>query len=158
MLRSGCRAMWWVAKGLEVTSARTAQQRALLKIAVATLLLISTMVGTAAACPHGDRGAQSIVANYKTEGAFAAVIVSAIPSRIVTTPDCSDNGPCCGAGCHSHGVACASGWCFAGFGSIYFVGSNLFLPATSLRLLPLDQAEAMSTRPPPNFRPPRSFS
>ena len=149
--------MWWQAKVLQTKAARAAHQ-ALAKIVVATVLLIIGLIGNAEACPESKTGAQPVFANHKIErvSPAAAGIVSAAPA--VAKLNRQYNGPCCGAGCHSHGITCATGYCFASFASISPASSDLFLPARSVRLLPTDQAEALSARAPPDFRPPRSFS
>jgi hypothetical protein len=151
--------MWWLPKGARPISTRSAQ-RTLTKIVVATVLLIGGMIGTAAACPHGKHAAPSQVIDYKTERVLppAKETVSAAPVRIVTAFNRTERGQCCGAGCHSHGIACATGCCLAGVASINSIISNFFLPANAVRLLLIDQAEIISARPPPEFRPPRTFS
>lgn len=149
--------MWWQAKVLHTKATRAARQ-ALAKIVVATVLLIIGLIGNVEACPESKTGAQPVFANHKIEhvSPAAAGVVSAAPA-VAKLNRQYNNGPCCGAGCHSHGVA-ATGCCFAGLASINPASADLFLPIRSIRLLPFDQAEAMSARPPPDFRPPRSFS
>jgi hypothetical protein len=41
--------------------------------------------------------------------------------------------------------------------SIDSVNARLFSAVASIRLSPVDQSEAASARPPPDFRPPRTF-
>jgi hypothetical protein len=151
--------MWWQAKVLQTKAARAAHQ-ALAKIVVATVLIIIGLIGNAEACPESKTGAQPVFANHKIERVLpaAAEVVSVSPTQIVAKLNRQYNGQCCGAGCHAHSVACASACCGAGSASINPIISNLLLPTKSIRLLLFDQAEAISARPAPDFRPPRSFS
>ena len=148
--------MWWQAR--QTKAARAAHQ-ALAKIVVATVLLIVGLIGSAEACPDSKTGAPPVFANHRIErvSLAAAEVVSVAPTQIVAKLERQYNGRCCGIGCDAHSVACAGACCGAGFGLINPVSSNLFLAAKSIRLLLLDQGEAKSARPPPNFRPPRSF-
>ena len=151
--------MWWQAKRIQLSAPRAAE--AIAKVAFIAIFLVFVFMGSAAeACPESEQAIPPLAVGDQIERIVpvAAAIVSAVPAQKVTTLNRQYDRPCCGSGCHSHGIACAAGCCFANFVSISPTSSDLFLPAKSIALLPFDQAEAVSARSPPDFRPPRSFS
>lgn len=152
--------MWRRAK-VARSAERRASFSAVPKTVFAAVLLVLGLAGSAAeACPEGKKIAQLTAASQKIERVFlaGAVMVSAAPSQAAVKVIRGVNDPCCGAGCHAHGVACGSGCCGVGFVSSERLGSSIVLPERSTRLSPLSQAETASARPPPDFRPPRTVS
>lgn len=152
--------MLWQAKRVQLVALRAAAE-VIAKIAFITALLVFGFMGsTAVACPESEQAIPPLAASGQIERILpvAAAVISAAPAQKVGTLNRQNGGPCCGSGCHMHGIACATGCCFASFASISPANSGLFLPARSVRLLPTDQAESISARPPPDFRPPRNFS
>ena len=133
-------------------------RRLLHKIFLAAVLVVCGMVASAAACPQDK--AQASVSKHKIERVSLKFTetVSAAQTKIVVNLDGQATGSCCGNGCHSHGVACSSGCCFAGTTAPNFLSSSLFLPLRSVLLLAFDQIEAAAVRPPPELHPPRHIS
>lgn len=152
--------MLWQAKRVELVALR-ATAEVIAKIAFITALLVFGFMSSAAvACPESEQAIPPLAASGQIERILpvATGVISAAPAQKVGTLNRLKGGPCCGSGCHMHGIACANGCCFANFASASPASSDLFLSARSIRLLPSDQAEALSARPPPDFRPPRNFS
>lgn len=132
-----------------------AAPRVLAKVMISAILLVFAITGGAAeACANSKRAANSAVA-HKIErvSPVPTVIVSAVPERPAIK--LNQSGPCCGAGCHTHGSSCGSGCCAVGFAAAGLVYSNLFAPINSAGLSPSDQARAASAEAPPDLRPPR---
>ena len=122
---------------------------------VATALVLAWSVGAAQACPQTK--SEYFPTLHKVErsvdhklGTTPATLVLKIASaqRLYADPSCAF---------HTHGAACGSGCCFVGFASVDALAAGLYLPASSVRILPSDQAEVPASRPPPDFRPPRKF-
>lgn len=147
--------MWWRAE--QSGSDRSAHHALAKLVFVAVFLALGLAGNPAEACPEGKQFADRAAVAHKSERALTAavVIVSGTPARFVARLNNQPSGGCCGSGCHSHGVGCISGCCFAGVASPNSITSALFLPTKSGSLCPCDQAEAASARPPPEFRPPK---
>ena len=125
---------------------------------VALALFVACSIGAAQACSQNNSASFRATALHKVERSAVPVKTevtsvmlvprTANPQRLYTDPSCAF---------HSHGAACGSGCCFTGFASIEALSSSLYLPLSSTRIVPHDQAEASASGPPPNFRPPRNF-
>lgn len=123
---------------------------------VASVLLVAWSVGAVQACPQNKSEPFGVTALHKVERSVhhklgtTATLVQKIANaqRLYSDPSCTF---------HTHGAACGSGCCFVGFASIDAPSASLYFPASSVRILPSDQAEVPASRPPPNFRPPRNF-
>ena len=146
----GSRRMW--RNGFEKRLAGGAAQL-LAKIIIACAILTGAMIGAASACSTDDDDvASSVVAVRQNAVELVPAIVSAGPIKTNGMPNRADEG--CSGGCHCKTIGC--GCCLASLASLSTT-PNPFLPATSTRMLPFDQSEAPSARPPPDFRPPRIF-
>ena len=148
---NGCRSMTQARLAKTIVS-RAAQS--LIKTIIACIFVVSAMVGTVWACPKGDDAVLPLVATRQSATAIAIAIVSDSRMQTIGVLDRVDQGRC-SSGCHCQTIGC--GCCLASFASLNATKSSLFLSATSTRLLPFDQSEAPSARPPPDFRPPRTF-
>jgi len=152
--------MVWQARAAQ-SQARCATHRgfAAMFLAVAFALFIVFTGGAAQACPKDKPAAHAAPYAHKIERVMvaAAVVVSAAPAPIVAKGIFQYGGPCCGGGCHSHGVGCASGYCSSGSTAIDVVSAGLDLPDSSIRYCSRDPGRIVSTKPPSNFRPPRIF-
>jgi hypothetical protein len=157
--KSDAQSMWRRIKIVKIFPAQSAQ-RVLHKIFLAAVLVICGMVATAAACPQGKRAAQASIPDHKIERVLLKFkeTVSSGQIKIAVNLNRQASGSCCGNGCHSHGVACSSGCCFAGTAAPNFLSSSVFLPLQSVLLLAFDQIEAAAARPPPELHPPRHIS
>ena len=124
-----------------------------LKTAAACIFIVGTMIGTALACPKGEATIPHLVVNQSEHVSVPTLTVFAEPTQPVPKSDGKEQGRC-PIGCHCQAAGCSC--CFGSVASNTVV-SNLLLPAISVLLLPLDESEAASARPPPNFRPPRTF-
>jgi hypothetical protein len=120
---------------------------------VACVFIASAMTGTALACQK-DPAAPAVVNLHSTRILMATVTVSASPIRTVAKAERNGQGRC-STNCHCQTIGC--GCCFANAASLNPVSASLFLASASIQLSPLDQSEAASARPPPDFRPPRIF-
>ena len=120
---------------------------------VACVFIAGAMTGTSVACQE-DQAAPVVVNLHSTRILMATVTVSASP--ILKVGKAERNGQRrCSTNCHCQTIGC--GCCFANAASLNPVSASLFLAAASIQLSPLDQSEAASARPPPDFRPPRTF-
>jgi len=148
--------MWW--RATQSKGDRVARC-ALANIAFAAVLLVFSLMGSAAeACPGSKQTAGSVAAAHEIErvSSVPIAIVSAAFNQTSAKP--YQSGSCCGAGCHAHGAACGNACCPSGFAANGLLVPGLFSPADSIRLSPLDQAKAVSARPPPDLRPPRTLA
>ena len=127
--------------------------QSLAKIIVACVIITGAMIGTALACPEdNDSVASPVVAIRQNAVEIITAIVSAGAIKANGAPNRTDER--CSGGCHCKNIGCSC--CLASLASLSTT-SNPFLPAMSARMLPFDQSEAPSARPPPDFRPPRIF-
>ena len=145
--RKGCRRM---AERRQRIIASLAQMLA--KTIVASVLIASAMTGTALACQKNHYPVAPVAVNPQSmPNLTAAVTVSVLKIGKVDR-----NGQTrCSTNCHCQTIGC--GCCFVNAASLNPISASLFLAAASIRLSPLDQSEAVSARPPPDFRPPRTF-
>lgn len=147
--KTWCRRMWQAERRQRIV-ASLAQM--LTKMIVACVLTASAMTGTALAC---QKNHYPVAVNPQSISTLtAAVTVSASPMLKVGKVDRNDQRRC-STNCHCQTIGC--GCCFVNAASLNPVSASLFLAAASIRLSPLDQSEAASARPPPDFRPPRTF-
>ena len=136
--------------------------RAVPHVLVATLLIaglamfLMLTAGAAQACPPGKEASDSVSIVHKAKRAVAMMSATSAPAL---AKDISQGGgQCCGGGSHSHGVGCASGCCSAFSAAIGVASSGVVLLDGSIcHVLPRQDGVA-STRPPPDFRPPRTFA
>jgi hypothetical protein len=128
-------------------------------LAAAFAMFLVMTGGAAQACPKDKQTAHPATDAHKIERVMVAVavVVSAGPAPLVAEGILQYGGPCCGGGCHSHGVGCASGCCSSGSTAIDVVSSGIDLPDSSIRYSSRDPGKINSTKPLPNFRPPRTF-
>lgn len=146
----------------QVTQSRTerAALRALAKIAfVASLLFFGLAANAAAACRDGEQAANSAVVVHQVGlvSSIPAAIMSAAPDQNATRFDCPKSEACCGMGGHAQGTACGIGCGSACSAAACPSLAGLLLSTNVVCLPPFDEAEAVSARPPPEFRPPRNL-
>lgn len=112
------------------------------------------MAGSAEACPKGKEASGSVsVVQHKVIHSIATKWVTSAPMLAKNLSQ--TGGQCCGGGCHSHCKGCASGCCSAFSTAIDAAASSLVLLDGSIIHILAQQSEIISTRPPPDFRPPR---
>ena len=135
--------------------------RAVFHVLGATLLVTGIAVfmmltaATAKACSIDQEASNSASIAYQAEA--AATIVSATSNLVLTKDIAQDGKHCCVGGSQSHGGDCASGCCSTcSSATVLSSGVVLFgeLPGHILS----QTRGVISTRPPPEFRPPRNFS
>lgn len=127
----------------------------LAKTIVACLLIASAMTGTALACQKDHQPMVPVAGTPQSAPALAAAVtVSAGPMLKIGTVDRNGQRRC-STNCNCQTIGC--GCCLANAASIDSVNARLFSAVASIRLSPVDQSEAASARPPPDFRPPRTF-
>ena len=148
------RTMFWRPKAVQSQAAVSHGLVATLLVAGIAMFMMLT-AGTAQACPPGKEasGPVSIVHTARR----AEAVVSATSAQELAKDISQGGGQCCGGGSHSHGIGCASGCCSAVSVAIDILNSGLILLDGSICPLPRQDGLA-STRPPPDFRPPRTFS
>ena len=118
---------------------------------LATLMMLTA--GGAQACPPGKEASGSVSVVHKAKHAVTTKWVTSAPTL---AKDLSQiGGQCCGDGCHSHCNGCVSGSCSACSAAIDAAGSGLVLLDGSIIHITAQQSGVISTRPPPDFRPPR---
>lgn len=112
--------------------------------------------GTAQACPPGKN--ESALANiaHQAKRAVAVMSVASTPSLIKAFS--LGGGQCCGGGSHSHSVGCANGCCSACSAAIDVMSSSVDLPDGSIRHGLFPPSRVVSTKPPPDHRPPRTMA
>lgn len=121
--------------------------------------------GAAQACPPGKEvsGSVSITHKVKWAGTIAheakliVTTASASSAPVLAKTICQGGGLCCGGNSHSHGVGCASACCSAFSAAIDIASSGFFLLDGSIGHVLSRQDGLASTRPSPDFRPPRTF-
>jgi hypothetical protein len=133
--------------------------RAVPHVLVATLLVagfamfMMLTAGVAQACPPGKVASGSVSIVHKAKHAIAMMSVISAPAL---AKDMS--GRCCGGGSHSHGIGCANGCCSACLAAIDIASSGLLSAEGSICHFLPRQSGVVSSRPPPDFRPPRTFA
>lgn len=141
----------WQAKCRENICAHLA--RTLAKTAIACVIVVGAMIATAWACPQDNDAPQIVATQQNAPTLMTGATVSVGSAQSVGEIGSVDQG-LCSTGCHCKTVGCC---CFASFASLNAVSSGQFSPSTSTRLSPLDEADAASAGPPPDFRPPRTL-
>jgi hypothetical protein len=116
---------------------------------IVACVLIAVMAGTALACQKDHHKVGTLVLN--PQNALASMAKATVSPRPMK--DVGDQRRC-SPDCHCQTIGCGCSFASAAF---FNPVTGLFLPATSTRLSPVDQSEAASARPPPDFRPPRTF-
>lgn len=135
-------------------------RRTLTRVALAFIFAaVVALTGSAAhACPKAERGIHHTVGE-RTFGHVApkitAVLTAAAADQNFAKKKLPCSGPCCGLGCHAHGMSCASGCGSASHAAIDVADSTFDFPASSQSIAMVDLSDATSIKPPPNFRPPR---
>jgi hypothetical protein len=127
-------------------------------LAAAFALFIVFAGGAAQACPKDKQAALLATNAHKIERVMvaAAVVVSTAPAPIGAKGIFQYGGQCCGGGCYSHGVACASG-CSSACSSVFVAMSVDFdFPDSLVSYSSCGPGGIVSTNPPPTFRPPRT--
>ena len=138
----------------------------LLAIGIAMYMVLSA--GMAEACPQSKDTNNAISAVHKQNVAHAPklmnkhkrsdVVMSAASSTQAVVKDIFHRSRCCGSGCHSQGIGCASGCCFASPGAIDAANFGIFLFGVSASYYLPRQDRLFATKPLPDFRPPRIVS
>ena len=125
-------------------------------IAVGLTLITMLTVGSAQAFSSANEADRSTGVVHKAERAAMAVSAAAIPD---SADKLSFRSGYCGNGSSDHkGVGCTSGCCATCLSVIGVGGAMLSLHDDSIRYpLPI-QSGTVSTKPPPDLRPPRTFS
>ena len=131
--------------------------RRLLGATLAAVAFVIVMIsgGEAHACHPGMNSGTSISVVHKVEGAAAVTLKSASrpiesrSSRSVTI------GSCCGGTPHSN-PGCQSGCCAACSAAVDLTNSGLDLSEEMSGHVFAKFGDVVSTKPPPDFRPPRS--
>ena len=148
--------MFWQAEATQSWVTR-ALSRVLVAVVLVAGLAMSTVLMTEAAqaCATDSKSSNSVSIVQKSEQALAAV--SAASSRTVVLDISQDQGRCCG-GIHSQGSDCVSACCFAFSAAMNGANAGLDFSAASIRHGLPRQDGLNATRPPPDFRPPRTFA
>ena len=146
--------MFWRSKPMQSQASRAMSHVLVATLFVAGLAMLMTLTaGEAQACPPGKEASGSVSVVHKAKHAVATKSVTSAPTL---AKDLSQvGGQCCGGGSHSHGVGCASGCCSACSAAIDAASSGLVLLDGSISHVLPQQSGMISTRPPPDFRPPR---
>ena len=151
------RAMFWRPKVMQSQASRAVPH-----VLVATLLFAGVamfmmlMAGTAQACPPGQEASGSVSIEYNTNRAVAMMSATSAPAL---AKDISQGGgQCCAGGSHSHGVGCASGCSSACSAAVDVASSGVVLLDGSICHGLPRKSGVTSISPPPDFRPPRTFS
>lgn len=120
-------------------------------------MLMMLMAGSAEACPKGKEASGSVsVVHHKVKHPIATKWVTSAP---MLAKDLSQTGgQCCRGGCYFHCIGCVSVCCSAFSAAIDAAGSSLVLLDGSIIHILIQQSEMISTRPPPDFRPPRHIA
>lgn len=121
---------------------------------VGMFLMLTT--GMAEACPPGKDASASVKVLHQAKRAVA-MTAAVMPASAQAIP--ATSGQCCAGAPHSHhAVGCASPCCFACSAATEALDCSLALPDGSTRHRLSDDGRAVSTKPPPDFRPPRLFA
>jgi hypothetical protein len=147
--------------------------QASLHVLIATLLVGALAIfmmltaGVAQACPRGKEASTSVSIAHKIkrvggiahEAKLIVTTASASsPALVLAKTICPGSGLCCGGDSHSHGLGCASTCCSACSAAIDVASLGFFLLDGRIGHVLPPQDELASTRPPPDFRPPRIFA
>jgi len=146
--------MFWQAKRVESQASRAVSHVLVATLLVAGLaMLMMLTAGAAQASRSGKEASGSVTIVHKAQRATAMMSATSAPAL---AKDLSQAGErCCGEGSHSQGAGCASGFCPAFSAAIDVASSGLVLLDGSTCHVLLRQDALASTRPSPDFRPPR---
>ena len=149
--------MFWRPKPTQSQASRGGPHVLVTALIVAGLAMFMMLTaGVAQACPPDKEASGSVSIEHKAKRAGA--LISATSALVLAKDISQGSGQCCGGGSHTHGVGCASGCCSAYSAAIDVAGSGVILLDGSIcHVLPRQDGVA-ATRPPPDFRPPRTFS
>ena len=135
--------------------------RALSRVLIAVVLIaglatsMMLMTEAAQACATDSKKySNSVGIVQKSERALAAVSAASAPTVVLDVSQ--DHWQCCG-GIHSQGADCVSACCFAYSAAMNGAIVGLVFAASIRHSLPR-QDGLNATRPPPDFRPPRTFA
>ncbi len=147
--------MFWRSSQMHSQRSRATSRVLVAALFVAGVAMLMTLTaGGAQACPPGKAASGSVSVVHKVKYAVATKWVTSAPTL---AKDLSQvGGQCCGGGCHSHSVGCASGCCSACSAAIHAADSGLVLLDGSAIHILARQSEMILNRPPPDFRPPRT--
>lgn len=139
---------WWVTRALS---------RVLIAVVLVAGLAMSTVLMTEAAqaCATDSKSSNSVSIVQKSEQPLAVVSVSSAPTVAIDVSQ--DHRRCCG-GIHSQGADCVSACSFAFSAAMNGAIADFVFVAASIRHSLPRQDGLNATRPPPNFRPPRTFA
>ncbi len=147
--------MFWRPRLMQ-SQARATSRVLVAALFVAGIAMLMLTAGGAQACPPGKEASGSVSVVHKVKHAVATKWVTSAPTL---AKDLSQvGGQCCGGGCHSHCVGCASGYCSACSAAIHAAGSGLVLLDSSTIHILAQQSGMILNRPPPDFRPPRTVA
>jgi hypothetical protein len=122
-------------------------------LAAAFVAMILLVGNVAQACPKHQNTLHPIKIEWSAPAPAAVLSVASH----VTKASVPSDGPCCGAGCHSHEIGCSGGCCSIGGIAIDAAGWAFVLPSASINIAIRNQGEVASLEPPPNYRPPRTL-
>ena len=146
--------MFWRPQTVQSQASRAVLVTTLLVAGFAMFMMLTA--GAARACPPGKEASGSVSIVHEAKRAVAMMSATSAPAL---AKDISQGGgQCCGGGSHSHGVGCASGCCSACSAAIDIASSGIVLLNGSIGHVLPRQDGVVPTRPPPDFRPPRTFA
>jgi hypothetical protein len=149
--------MFWRPKRVHSQGSRAVAHVLVAAVLVASFAMFMVLTaGSAQACPPGKETSGSVSMAHNAKRTVATM--SATSALTLTNDVSQGGGRCCGGGAHSHGVCCASGCCSALSLAIDVASSGLVLLDGSIRHVVPRQDGLAATRPPPEFRPPRTFA
>lgn len=135
--------------------------RAVSHVLVATLLvagiamLMMLTAGTAKACSADKEASNSASIAFQAEAAVTVGLATSYPA--LTKGIAQGGRHCCAGGSQSHGGDCASGCCPTCSTATVLSSGVVLLGDSTGHFLP-QAGGIVSTRPPPEFRPPRKFA
>ena len=147
--------MFWRPKAVQSQASRAAPHVLVATLLVAGLAMFMMLTaGEAQACPPGKEANGSVSIVHTAKRAVATMSATSAPglANVIS----QGGGQCCGGGPHSHGVGCASGCCSACSAAIDVASSGLVLPDGAICHCLPRQSGVVSTKPRPDFRPPRT--
>lgn len=148
--------MFWQAEATQPWVTRALSRVLIAVVLVAGLAMPAVLMTEAAqACATDSKFSNSVSVVQKSERALAAVSAAPVPTVVLNVSQ--DHRRCCG-GIHSHGADCVSACSFAFSAAMNGAISGLVFAAASIRHSFPRQDGLKATRPPPDFRPPRTFA
>ena len=147
--------MFWRAKATQSWVTRVLSRVLIAVVLVAGLATsIVLMTEAAQACAIDSKSSNAVSIVQKSERALAVVSAASAPTAFIDVSQ--DHRRCCG-GIHSQGADCVSACCFAFSTTMNGAIVGLVFAASIRHSLPR-QDGLNATRPPPDFRPPRTFA